>query len=233
VRKRGRPGTRFAKLVVLMLFAAVVLPVRAQQDREREALRRAQQAVSRLQQENAGLQREKLELQQKLEQTEGALKKAQGEAGRLRRASKALQVAEKDNTELQGKLAQTEARLKDTAQTSREQIAGLRKQLQDAQAMLEATRRDGQQAAGKLSFDLGAQTTRAEVCEDKNRKLYSVTADLIERYQENRGAWEKFLISEPFTGLKSVEVENLLDEMRTKAEDNRIEPAIGAAARHQ
>ena len=98
----------------------------------------------------------------------------------------------------------------------------MRKELQDTQATLETTRRDGEQTAGELSSALAAQTGRADGCEDKNRKLYSVTTDLIDRYKENRGAWEKFLLSEPFTQLKSVEVENLLDEMRDSAAAARV-----------
>jgi hypothetical protein len=62
------------------------------------------------------------------------------------------------------------------------------------------------------------------VCETKNAQLYSVTNDLIARYKQNRGAWEKLLIAEPFTGLKSVQVENLLQDFREKAAAQRIAP---------
>jgi chromosome segregation ATPase len=217
-----RPLLNVALLAVL---SAAILPAFAQQQaREREALRRAQQMISRLQQENAGLQREKTELEGKLGAAEAALKKTQGQLGRLNRNTKALEAAEKDKTQLAGRLEHTEARLKDTAQKCQEQVAGLRKELQESQETLETTRRDGEQTAGKLSSALNAQTSRAEACEENNRKLYSVTTDLIDRYKENRGAWEKFLLSEPFTGLKSLEVENLLEDMRYRAAEQQVAP---------
>jgi predicted nucleic acid-binding Zn-ribbon protein len=223
VRYAGVRRSRSLGLVLLIVYLAIVLPASAQQDREREALRRAQQMVSRLQQDNAGLQREKAELEQKLAAAEAELKKSQGQAGQLRRSTKALATAEKDKADLEGKLAQIETRLKDTEQSCREQVAGLRKELQDTQAALETVRRDGEQTAARLSSDLAAQTSRAEGCEDKNAKLYGVTTDLIDRYKENRGAWERFLLSEPFTQLKAVEVENLLEEMRERAAEQRIQ----------
>lgn len=209
-------------------------PARAQ-DRERESLRRAQQMISRLQQDNAAPQREKAELEQKLKAAEEELRNAKGQADRLRRNTRALQAAEKDNAALQSKLAQTEARLKDTAQKGRERVQTLDKALQETQATLDTTRRGSEQANDQLSTQLAAQTRRAQACEEKNAQLYSVTMDLIDRYRENRGTWEKFLLSEPFTGLKSVEVENLLDDMRSKAQDSKVEPAAAAqpAARSQ
>ena len=113
--------------------------------------------------------------------------------------------------------------------------ADLARPCKQTQATLDTTRRGGEQASAQLSTQLAAQTRRADACEEKNAQLYSVTMDLIDRYRENRGAWEKFLLSEPFTGLKSVEVENLLDDMRSKAKDSKVEPAAAAqpAARSQ
>lgn len=218
-------------------FAGVVaavtlsLPAANAQDREREALRRAQQVISKLQQDTAALQREKTELEGKLKTAEEELKNAKAQTDRLRRSTKALQAGEKYNAELQSKLAQTETRLKETNQSAQQQVAGLRKDLQHTQDTLEVNRRDSEQAAAQLSGQLAAQTRRAEACQEKNAQLFSVTIDLIDRYRQHRGAWEKFLISEPFTGLKSVQVENLLDDMRDKANDNKIEPAAATGPR--
>jgi hypothetical protein len=46
--------------------------------------------------------------------------------------------------------------------------------------------------------------------------------DLIARYKANRGTWEKFLLSEPFTGLKSAQVENLLEDFKERAADASV-----------
>jgi predicted nucleic acid-binding Zn-ribbon protein len=216
------------RLTLAIVLAVALAPAHAQ-DREREALRRAQQMISRLQQDNAALQREKAELEQRASAAEAELKAAKAQADRLRRTSGALRAAEKDKAQLESRLAQSEARLKDTVQQSGEQIAGLRKELQQRQESLDTTRREGEETSTHLSAQLAAQTGRADACEQQNAQLYAVTMDLIARYRENRGAWEKFLLSEPFTGLKSVEVENLLDDMRGKAKDHKIEPAAPAS----
>jgi hypothetical protein len=52
--------------------------------------------------------------------------------------------------------------------------------------------------------------------------------DLIAKYKENRGAWEKFLMAEPFTRLKSVEVESLLEDMRERAADAKVDAKVDA-----
>jgi len=77
---------------------------------------------------------------------------------------------------------------------------------------------------GTLQGQLKAEGERLGICETKNAQLYSVTSDLIHRYRQNRGAWEKFLLAEPFTGLKSVEVENLLEDFQDKAAAQKITP---------
>lgn len=225
---------RICALALLLGLAGVLAPAHAQ-DREREALRRAQQMISRLQQDNAALQREKAELEQRANVAEAGLKTAKAEADRLRRASRALAAAEKGKAELEGRLAQSEAQLQDTMEKAREQLTSLRQELQRKQETLDTTRREGEEANAQLSSRLAEQAQRAEACEEQNAQLYTVTMDLIARYRENRGVWEKFLLSEPFTGLKSVEVENLLADMRSKAKDHKIEPATAgpAAARTQ
>lgn len=52
--------------------------------------------VGKLQQDNAALQSEKAELEGKLKAADEELKKAKGQADRLRKDSKALQVAQKE-----------------------------------------------------------------------------------------------------------------------------------------
>jgi chromosome segregation ATPase len=225
------PRRGLGTLCLLLAAALASLPAVAQQPgREREAIRRAQQTVSRLQQENAALQREKLELQQKLQAAQDALAKAQAESGRLRRTSKALAAAEQDNAALRDKLAATQGRLQDTEQTCRDRIGDLRKQLDEAAAALETTRIGAQEDSGRLAAQLAMQSGRADACEARNAALFGVTMDLIDRYKQNRGVWEKFLLAEPFTQLKSVEVENLLDDMRNRARENKSAGAsVGTA----
>ena len=196
-----------------------------QESREREALRRARQQLQSVQEENAALRREKAELEHKLKTAQSATGSMKGELGKLRKDAQALALAEKDRAELRVKLGAAESQVAQTGARLREveqQALSLQRELEAdrAAAQQSATRATNRQA--ELQSALDTQMTRAAACEEKNLELYSVTMDLIGKYKENRGAWEKFLASEPFTGLKSVQVDNLLEDMRLKADDAKV-----------
>jgi hypothetical protein len=106
-----------------------------------------------------------------------------------------------------------------------DQITGLQKSIVEDKAGLTQTREENVRVVATLQGELRAETHRATACETKNAELYAVTLDLIKRYKENRGKWEKFLLAEPFTRLKSVEVENLLEDFREKAAAQKITPS--------
>jgi len=229
-RLRGQEIGKHSRLLrPLACSCAFVLAMAAsavaqEPSREREALRRMQQQVSKLQQQNSLLERENAELGQKLKVTETQILKLKADLGKAKKTNAALSAAEKDNADLRGKLTDTEGRLKETAQKCQEQIATLQKSLVEGKAAVAQTQDENQRAVGTLQGALKAETDRAGICEAKNAELYSVTLDLINRYKQNRGAWEKFLLAEPFTGLKSVEVENLLEDFREKAAEQKVIP---------
>jgi chromosome segregation ATPase len=186
--------------------------------------------LSRLQQDNTRLQQEKNDVEQKLKAADGELAKLKGEAGRLRKAAASLKSAEKDKADLRARLDASDAKLKETIQACREQIGGLQRSLGESQQALHKLQRESQQEVSTLQASVQQETGRANACESKNAQLYGVTMDLIARYKQNRGVWEKFLLSEPFTGLKAVEVENLLEDFREKAADARVPGAAAASA---
>jgi len=213
------------KILACCCVFALTLNASAQEpSREREALRRAQQQVSKLQQQNAELEREKVEQDQKLKAAEAGIAKLKGDLGKAKKTNAALSVAEKDNADLRAKLVDVEGRLKDTTQKCQEHVAALQKSIVEGKVALKERLEENQRVVGTLQGELKAETDRATVCETKNAELYGVTLDLINRYKQNRGTWEKFLLAEPFTGLKSVEVENLLEDFRGKATAQKIVP---------
>ena len=214
--------------VLILLSGALVSAFAQEPSREREAVRRAQQQNAKLQQENARLQQEKVDVEQKLKAAEAQAAKLKGQVGRLQRSAAGLKTVEKEKADLQAKLDTTDERLKQTAQTAREQIAGLQRSVAESRAALEQLQDESQKTATTLQVSVQRETQRAAACETKNRQLYSVTLDLVDHYKQNRGAWEKFLLSEPFTGLKSVEVENLLEDFRIKAALGRVQSAAPA-----
>src|SRR5262249_38052754 len=118
-----------------------------------------------------------------------------------------------------------EEKSKVTAQQYRAETAGLQANLAQARAAATQLERDGEAERTRFNATVTAASDQLQACEARNQQLYSVTSDLIARYKENRGAWEKFLLSEPFTGLKSVQVESMLDDMRNRAADAKMRPA--------
>ena len=62
-------------------------------------------------------------------------------------------------------------------------------------------------------------------CEDKNAKLYGYGRELMTKYEE-KSCKDALSQAEPFTGLKKVEIENLLEAYRDKLDDERVLPSI-------
>jgi predicted nucleic acid-binding Zn-ribbon protein len=211
------------RLVGAMLLA-IGVPAGAQQpSHEREVMRRFQQQIAKLQQDNAQLLHDKTELEGKLKAAQSELDKAKGQAARLSKLTAAAQAAQSNNAQLRTELAAGEQKLRETQQHCQQELLELRGQSTELRSQVEQTAQRGAAEVGTLRANLEQQQGRAERCETKNQQLYSVTMDLIARYKANRGVWEKFLLSEPFTGLKSVEVENLLEDMRDQARAARAD----------
>lgn len=206
--------------ILLMLASAV----HAQdQNREREALRRMQQQLGKAQQDSARTAQEKAEVEQKLKAAQDDLDKAKKQAGNAKKSAGAIAAARRENADLKSRLAALESSSKEAQQKAQAEIANLRQQLTETQRAFSAARQEAQVQTANLQGALDGETQRAQSCETKNRQLYSVTNDLIKRYKQNRGTWEKFLLSEPFTQLKRVEVENLLEDMRERAADSVVD----------
>jgi predicted nucleic acid-binding Zn-ribbon protein len=221
---------RQRQLIVVQCIALFVLPLASwgqqQESREREALRRARQQLQSVQEENEALRREKAELEQKLKSAQSSTGSMSTEIKRLRKDSQALAAAEKDRSELRAKLGATETQLAQAGDRLRElqqKAETLDRQLESERAAAERSAGQARNRQAELQSALGAEALRTASCEEKNLQLYSVTADLISKYKQNRGAWEKFLLSEPFTGLKAVEVDNLLEDMRLKAAAAKVD----------
>lgn len=62
-----------------------------------------------------------------------------------------------------------------------------------------------------------------EQCTIKNTKLYELNGELLQRYAK-KGVMDAVAKREPFTGLKKVEMENLLQELQDKNDEQRVSP---------
>ena len=201
---------------VLILLGACALATAAWADndakaaREHELLRRVQEALRQSQADNS-------ELTQQKTQAEEKLKTASAELESLRGSSKAAQASLSRQVQA-ASAAQTD--LTQRLESATQQLAALTSKEQQEQKDL--SERDGQlkQALAELEASRGANTS----CEAKNMKLYEYAQELAQRYQ-HKGVWAALAQKEPFTGIKQVGIENVLQEYREKVAAQRVQPA--------
>ncbi len=75
----------------------------------------------------------------------------------------------------------------------------------------------------KLTHDLNAQTQKLDRCQTHNTQLVEITNELVEKYK-NKGVLNSVVSNEPFTGIKQVEMEHLMQEYQDKIESHQLEP---------
>lgn len=211
---------RTSMLVALLLAALVAAPAAAgdkKADREKQMQRRLQQQMQQMQGQVAGLEQDKAQLGQDLAAAEKTAKAAGGRAARLARElktekaqrevqGKELEQAKQDLAATRERLAQTEARLADTAKN----LARTGQTLAETEA--DKRRLEGVKARQERDIAL---------CEDKNLQLYQTGRELMVRF-EQKSCGEIMAQKEPFTGIKRVEIENLLEEYRDKLDGQKL-----------
>ena len=213
--------SRLSGLLMQLVLASTVLTGNAWGEdkgasREREALRRVQQQVQQIRQEKtvlegkvADFEQEKATLaQEKDKLIGGAQARAKSESAKREKLQLALDAMTLEKQTLQAQKTELDQRLLDLttkqASTERELI-----QTQAQRKTLESTllTRDQQVAS----------------CEDKNSRLYRYGRDLIEQCRDH-SASDAVLRLEPFTGIKRVAIENLLEEYRDKFDAQKVIP---------
>lgn len=187
---------RVNRWAAALALLAGVLPAWAQApaDGAQKALARAQYL---LRQQTA----EKTALQAQLDELKKQLAAAQQELASARAGAASRQQ------DLQRKLAASVDAERERARGDAARLAQLRRQLQESVANGET-----------LQARLDTQKQNFKLCYANNRKLHDLNLELVELY-ENKGVVDALRQREPITGLKRVEVENLVQDYRYKLED--------------
>ena len=175
--------------------------------KERQAVRRMQQQLNEMQQQKSLLDQEKTTLEETLKnvsnETESHKRAAASAAARASRLEKDSEAAYREKAELSVQLQE--------AQKQNQELDGQRKQLeQDLKNKAVALAKEGEQR---------------NLCETNNGELYRIGRELVNWYAD-KGPLNAILEAEPFTGMKSVEMENLLENYREKLEAQHLEPGI-------
>lgn len=134
-----------------------------------------------------------------------------------------IEQLQKDNTELKSKNSKLEAKTKSLEQredkmtkandAASERIYQYNDRLKEALTKLRETVIE----LRKAETTLGAQNEQLNACMRLNVQLYNSGKDMLVKYEE-KGVWDALAQSEPVTGLKQVEIENLIEDYRYKIE---------------
>lgn len=154
--------------------------------------------------------------------------------GELEEAQEKVESLTDRNKELTRQLARTETSLARTEQikdVQSDRLEQARVQMEELIARFRKTAttlREVELERAGLAEDLAAEQAEFRICAEKNLRLYEINDELLKRY-ENKGFWAALRQKEPFTQLKRVEIENLVDEYRTEADDLQVKVEGDAA----
>ncbi|HEY4209983.1 MAG TPA: hypothetical protein VGM84_00770 [Steroidobacteraceae bacterium] len=177
------------------------------------------QQMQQLAAERTGLQAENAKMKKELDdlrKERDALKKTQQQQvaldGKLKAGSEALARSEAARESANQELTQTKGRLEELVNKFRETVQSMR----EIETNLTTTR----QESASRQQDL-------KVCTLHNQALYKLNGEILTRLEHPSG-WSRVASAEPFTRIKRVELENLVDDFKGRADDERL-PTTPAA----
>jgi chromosome segregation ATPase len=177
------------------------------------------QQLQQLASERTAMQAEQARMKKEIEELRkerDALKAGQQAASqRVRAASDAaLARSTQDREAVETELVRVKERTQELIEKFRETTQTLRE--------VETDRATAKQAVAQHERDLNA-------CVASNMALYKLNDEVLTRLGQ-QGFWSRVGQAEPFTKLKRVELENLIDEYRNRADDQKLAPASATAA---
>jgi chromosome segregation ATPase len=196
--------------LIAMALLALAMSASAQTQRSGSDARVMQQ-LQQLTAERASLQSENAKLKEELDK----VRKDLGEAAA-------------DNKALENKVragAAAAGRDETSAKQSQEELERVRAQMQELVTKFRETAQnlrdiEGDRVAARS--ELRTQERELKTCIDRNAGLYNLNAEVLDR-MANRGFWAAVGEREPFTKLKRVELENLIDDYKYRADELRLE----------
>jgi len=79
----------------------------------------------------------------------------------------------------------------------------------------------------KVKQELQERNTAFDLCAEKNLQLYEISNEVLDRY-EHVGLFTKVSAVEPFTQITRTRIENLVDDYRARAEEQRVKRRAAA-----
>jgi chromosome segregation ATPase len=155
------------------------------------------------------------------------LKKELDDTKKQLQAAKQQLAASKTSTgSSAAQLAAAQAASQSAAQ-SLEQTKTRMQQLVDRFRETAVTLRDVESDRSRVQQQLAQSKSDFDRCAERNFQLYQVDSEVLDRY-EHEGTLDHLARAEPFTRIKRTQVENLVDEYKTRAEELRVQKAAPA-----
>ncbi|HEY4446289.1 MAG TPA: hypothetical protein VGN30_18550 [Steroidobacteraceae bacterium] len=162
---------------------------------------------------------EKTALQTQLEQMKKDLDSAKADLASVKKERDALKVRAGGSAAAAAAVAQLTAS-KDSAEknleVSKQRMNDLVGRFRETATNLKEVEAD----RSKLHKDLDERNAALDKCAETNLQLYEITQDVLDRY-EHVGLFTKASAAEPFTRISRTRIENLVDEYRARALENR------------
>lgn len=199
----SRPS--FVALLLAAIFAvspAFAADKKDKADPNKEQIRRMQQVQRKLEQEKAAV----------VSELEEEKKKVESEALRSTELKRDLNTLRSARDYLKAKLAESEAKLAATVA----EVARTKEQL----GLAETEGKRLQTAlAGEKQLLVGEKQQLA-ACVERDKELRKVSVEVLELY-EKKTCSVSVLQNEPFTGLKRVQIENAVEDLRDKLDGQK------------
>jgi chromosome segregation ATPase len=200
--------------LLLAMMALATSPSWAANDsREKQMLRRMQQQVLQIEQARAQAEQEKAAAladketaERELEKFGATKRQLAGERAARRRVEAELEAVQTENDALKTRLADTEKQLADSVALQRSTAQTL--------AQTESAKK---QTEGELS----GKVRDLQSCQTHNGSLYTLGREMMRKYRD-KSCQDALAQAEPFTGLKKVEVENLLEIWRDRLDREKL-----------
>ena len=199
----------FLAMALTLVSLAMLRPVAAQSARSTGGNAQAMQQLQQLAAERTKLLADNAKLQAELDaarkERDSLRKKQDASERRLQGNDAAVARASAKSDALTQDLEREKGRVAEIVGKFRE-LAG---QMRD----VEADRTTVKAALGQRDFEL-------KQCVDRNVSLYTLNGEILTKL-EHRGSFTPASALEPFTRLKRVELENLIDGYQTRADEQR------------
>jgi chromosome segregation ATPase len=193
---------------LLQPFAAEAQAARGGGAANAELMQQLQQLAS----ERTSLQADNARLKQQLadvtKQRDDLKKSQQTVEQRSRVSAAALEQSSRERAASEEELTQLKARMQ-------ELIAKFRETVQ--------TMRQIEVEGSTAKQNLATRDQQLKVCVDRNLALYKLNGEVLTHY-EHDSVWAHMARAEPFTQIKRAQLENLIDDYKARAADERVGP---------